>query len=38
MDQGQKSPMATTHPLDTNQIRSRIGDLKERVSSLRGYL
>jgi hypothetical protein len=30
--------MATTHPLDTNQIRARIGDLKERVASLRGYL
>ena len=30
--------MATTHPVDTNQIRARIGDLKERVASLRGYL
>ena len=30
--------MATTHPIDTNQIRARIGDLKERVASLRGYL
>jgi len=33
-----ESIMATTHPIDTNQIRSRIGDLKERVGSLRGYL
>jgi hypothetical protein len=30
--------MATTHPIDTNQIRARIADLKERVASLRGYL
>ena len=30
--------MATAHPIDTNQIRSRIGDLKERVATLRGYL
>jgi hypothetical protein len=30
--------MATTHPIDTNQIRARIVDLKERVASLRGYL
>jgi hypothetical protein len=30
--------MATTQPIDTNQIRSRIVDLKERVASLRGYL
>ncbi|HKE47026.1 MAG TPA: peptide chain release factor 2 [Rhodanobacteraceae bacterium] len=30
--------MATTHPIDTNQVRARIGDLKERVASLRGYL
>ena len=30
--------MATAHPIDINQIRSRIGDLKERVASLRGYL
>ena len=30
--------MATTHPIDTNQIRARIGHLKERVASLRGYL
>ena len=33
-----KRTMATAHPIDTNQIRSRIGDLKERVASLRGYL
>ena len=30
--------MATTHPIDTNQIRARIGDLRDRVASLRGYL
>jgi hypothetical protein len=30
--------MATTLPLDTNQIRAHIGDLRERVASLRGYL
>jgi hypothetical protein len=30
--------MATLHPIDTNQIRARIGDLSERVASLRGYL
>jgi hypothetical protein len=30
--------MATTHPIDTNQIRTHIVDLKERVASLRGYL
>ena len=33
-----KTAMATTHPIDTNQIRARIVDLKERVASLRGYL
>ena len=35
--QGQQATMAITH-FDTNQIRARIGDLKERVASLRGYL
>ena len=30
--------MASTHPIDTNQLRTRIVDLKERVGSLRGYL
>ena len=34
----ERQTMATTHPIDTNQIRARIGDLKERVASLRGYL
>jgi hypothetical protein len=35
--QGHQATMAITH-FDTNQIRARIGDLKERVASLRGYL
>jgi len=30
--------MATTHPIDANQIRARIGNLRDRVASLRGYL
>jgi hypothetical protein len=27
-----------THMLETNPIRARIADLRERVESLRGYL
>lgn len=30
--------MATTHPIDTHQVRAEIADLKQRVASLRGYL
>jgi hypothetical protein len=30
--------MAIAQPIEPYELRARIGDLKERVASLRGYL